>query len=148
MKIDYKNKEIIRSRDVYVHDSTFEGFTYHEEEQKLSFRMKNWFLNKYFKIDFYNTINIDCKLCKFWGGGDSVADFDLWVGEELIEELKGMNDVKKFKNAHSLLDEKTDYIEAYFIMNSGDEIRIACEYIIFEEEPLEEDENQQISKNI
>lgn len=40
MKIDYKNKEIIRSRDVYVHDSTFEGFTYHEEQQKLSFRMK------------------------------------------------------------------------------------------------------------
>ena len=35
MKIDYKNKEIIRSRDVYVHDSTFEGFTYHEEEHKL-----------------------------------------------------------------------------------------------------------------
>ena len=148
MKIDYKNKEIIRSRDVYVHDSTFEGFTYHEEEQKLSFRMKNWFLNKYFKIDFYNTIGINCQLCKLYGGGDSVADFDLWVGEELIEELKGMNDVKKFKNAHSLLDEKTDYIEAYFIMNSGDEIRIACEYIIFEEEPLEEDENQQISKNI
>lgn len=148
MKIDYKNKEIIRSRDVYVHDSTFEGFTYHEEEQKLSFRMKNWFLNKYFKIDFYNTIGINCQLCKLYGGGDSVADFDLWVGEELIEELKGMNDVKKFKNAHSLLDEKTDYIEAYFIMNSADEIRIACEYIIFEEEPLEEDENQQISKNI
>ena len=148
MKIDYKNKEIIRSRDVYVHDSTFEGFTYHEEEQKLSFRMKNWFLNKYFKIDFYNTIGINCQLCKLYGAGESVADFDLWVGEELIEELKGMNDVKKFKNAHSLLDEKTDYIEAYFIMNSADEIRIACEYIIFEEEPLEEDENQQISKNI
>ena len=27
-------------------------------------------------------------------------------------------------------------------MNSGDEIRIACEYIIFEEEPLEEDEDE------
>ena len=88
MRIDYKNKEIIRSRDVYVHDSTFEGFTYHEEQQKLSFRMKNWFLNKYFKIDFYNTINIDCKLCKFWGGGDSVADFNLCDEGELTEELK------------------------------------------------------------
>ena len=137
MKIDYKNKEIIRSRDVYVHDSTFEGFTYHEEQQKLSFRMKNWFLNKYFKIDFYNTINIDCKLCKFWGGGDSVADFNLCDEGELTEELKKIQTTEGY--IHSLLDDETNYIESYFIMNSGDEIRIACEYIIFEEEPLKED---------
>ena len=148
MRIDYNNKNILQKEEIYIHDSTFEGFTYQEEEQKVSFRLKNGFLNKLFKIDFYNTIGINCQLCKLYGGGDSVADFDLWGEGELIEELKRMNDVKKFKNAHSLLDEKTDYIEAYFIMNSADEIRIACEYIIFEEEPLEEDESQQISKNI
>lgn len=147
MRIDYNNKNILQKEEIYIHDSTFEGFTYQEEEQKVSFRLKNGFLNKLFKIDFYNTIGINCQLCKFWGGGDSVIDFDLWNGENLIEELKKIHD-EKYENEHTLLDEGTDYIEAYFIMNSGDEIRIACEYIIFEEEPLEEDENQQISKNI
>lgn len=136
MRIDYNNKNILPKEEIYIHDSTFEGFTYQEEEQKVSFRLKNGFLNKFFKIDFFNTIGINCQLCRSWGGGDSVIDFDLWNGENLIEELKKIHD-EKYENEHTLLDEGTDYIEAYFIMNSGDEIRIACEYIIFEEEPLE-----------
>ena len=34
MRIDYNNKNILPKEEIYIHDSTFEGFTYQEEEQK------------------------------------------------------------------------------------------------------------------
>ena len=67
MRIDYNNKNILQKEEIYIHDSTFEGFTYQEEEQKVSFRLKNGFLNKFFKIDFFNTIGINCQFLQVLG---------------------------------------------------------------------------------
>ena len=148
MRIDYKNKNIIRSKDVHVHDATFEGFTYQEEQQKVSFRIKNRYLNKYQKIDFYNTIGISCELCKFWGisKANYIYDLDLCDEEVLTKELEKKK--KDFEHEFellnhrpnetpSLLEKETLYIETYFLIGAGDKIRIVCEYIEFEEEPLE-----------
>ena len=132
MKIDYNNRNSIR-KNVYVHDSTFDGFSYYEEKKIVSFNLKNKYLNKCFKIDFYNTIGISCQICNSLK--HCIFDLDLCDEKVLTEELKKFND-----EASSLLEKEDKYIETFFLMTSGDIIRIACEYIIFEEEPLKEDD--------
>ena len=50
MRIDYSNKGIIDSKDIYVHDAVFTGFNYDYENNIIEFEAIEYYYKKNFKM--------------------------------------------------------------------------------------------------
>lgn len=134
MRIDYKNKDQINQ--IYVHDSIFEGFIYREEDKNLYINLKNYCINKIFKLLFCNVLIINCELCQFWGESPNILDWEVSENGSIIQNIKKKQKENNKLYSNSLVDLEKSYMEVKITFTSGDIIEIVCEYIEFEEDDL------------
>ena len=134
MRIDYSNKGIIDSKDIYVHDAVFTGFNYDYEKNIIEFEAIEYYYKKHFKFKFCNVLGFEMLSCDFWGRSLRILDWQSanFTKSEIVPKfLKLNNDDKNIYNCSRLKDNK--YFETLFTFISGDTLTIVCEYIEFEE---------------
>lgn len=122
MRIDSKNKKII-DKEIYVHDSTFYGFLYDNDEKTLLLKLKNYYLQKTFKLKFVNILALNCEMCQFWSYTNGI------LGWETVDEEQLKKQILEEQKENIL--ELENYIETKFILETGDIITIVCEYVEF-----------------
>ncbi len=67
MRIDYRNKEIIGSKEIHIHDAVFTGFNYDYENNIIAFEVIEYYYKKHFKFKFCNVFGFEMLSCDFWG---------------------------------------------------------------------------------
>lgn len=133
MKIDNKNKQIINTGKVSMHDDIITNFTFNRMKRILELKIKDgWNNHKEGKIEFINVIGFEMSSCNYWGQSSRVSG----IYCNSIEEYKLIPRLFKTKydnpswKYNELLNEE-DYIEVLVEFISGDTLTIACEYIDF-----------------
>ena len=137
MRIDHKNKKII-DKKINIHDSIFEGFSYDEGEKILLLKLKNYCLNKIFKLQFCNILVMNCEMCQFWGQSPNILNWEVSDEEKLIKDIMKKQNNNKELYRYSIVNTEEAYIETIITLTSGDTISTVCEYIEFQEEILDE----------
>ena len=122
MRIDSKNKKII-DKEIYVHDSTFYGFLYDNDEKTLLLKLKNYYLQKTFKLKFVNILALNCEMCQFWSYTNGILGWETVDEEQLKKQI--------LEEQEGNISELENYIETKFILETGDIITIVCEYVEF-----------------
>lgn len=143
MRIDYKNKNLINSKETHLHDAEFLGFSYDFENNFIRFEMVEYDFKKKFKLTFHNVFGFKMSSCDFWG---KCLRVDCWYADDengLIHELNRLKEEKRGKlvdgslgPAFSRMDEVESILQVTISIISGDLLTIVCEYIDFEEETL------------
>ena len=125
MKIDYSNKDIINK--ININNLIFQGFIYEEMEKLISIKLNNFDLSKILKIEFFNTLILNCNMCKPCKIDDEIIKFKISDRENLIKDIRK----KLIENSYSssAFDLEKNYIELEVILKSGNKISIVCEYI-------------------
>lgn len=133
MIINYKNKDIIDSRQIYIHDSTFIGCNYHYLNNQISFQTKNECCNKIFAFKFFNVFSFKMKSFEPWGESpyvldwETIKDGDDYLLNEIVKEIDDNNyDLTRLKDYNEL-------VSSIITLSSGDTLTIVAEYIEFEE---------------
>ena len=135
MRFDFRNKEKVN--DLYIHDSTFEGYSYDYGKRQINLSCKNFFIKKFFRFTFNNVIYSGLQSCTFWGYGNRILVIYLEDDLPEMERLMEIQNARPEIHAGSCLDDGTQYISVKFEINSGDTLLIICESMECEEEKLE-----------
>lgn len=93
MKINYKNREIIRSKEVYFHDSYFKQIMY-DDENKILYVICQDYYKKLKMLTFYNVIYFEMQNGYYLGKGsnESIIEWDLIDDNSGLERLKKLNE--------------------------------------------------------
>lgn len=137
MRFDSLNHGIENTREANIHDSIVLTIQYDYYHNTILFESKDdWGRNVIYSLLFNNVIGFEMMSCDFWGKSPHVFD---WGCEEKTDQYL-INRLFAEKNTHnymySRLEDKDKYIEAVIDFTSGDKLRVACEYIIFEERSI------------
>lgn len=129
-----QNKEIINSKKINIHDSVFKGMFFDYDEKKVHIKVVNvGSESKTYSIEFFNVIGFEMVSCDFWGKSPHVFDWSA-LKEENQHLIKSLFQEQQNNNyQYSRITDKTKFLETFFTFTSGDRLRIACEFIIFEE---------------
>lgn len=131
MHIDFSNKEKIK--DIYIHDSIFEGFSYDYEKRQVELLCTNIHSCTKQKISFYfdNVIFFQMQSCYFFGPGVNV--YDIWLDEKPpeLDKLMEIQNAKAELYDHSYLTGGIQYLSIRLMINSGDELLVICESVEF-----------------
>lgn len=132
MIIDCKNKESIK--DLYIHDSIFDGYCYNYSKRQISLSCENSFLKKRFDFIFNNVIFSSMQSCSFWHGGNSILDIYLEENTAQMNQLLEIQNSNQDLYEDSYIDKGINYLSVGIKINSGDMLFIICEKIEFLEE--------------
>ena len=132
MEFTYKNKEEING--LYIHDSTFMGFSYDYSQRKTTFVCDNFCHKTKFYFEFNNTLLCYFQSCSFWHGGNCILDVSVEEETPQMNELKALQEQKGALYQGSYLDKGIFYLQIKFTLNSGDTFLIVCEKVYFREE--------------
>lgn len=134
MRIDESNGRILDSKDVYIHDDVFNELRFEYSKKKIYISItKKGIQGKEFIIEFVNVVGFELTSCDFWGISPYILDFEYVEHSDrtvLPKLFKKKNDIS---NSNCSLTAIGNYIESVITFKSGDQLIIACEYIIFEE---------------
>ena len=133
MKIEYTNRNLI-DNELNIHDAIFKGFIYDDMEKILLLELENYYLNKKYKLQFYNVLILNCEMCQFWGKSPNILDWEVCDKNSLIQNMIKKQNENKESYKCSLVDIKKSYLETIITLSSGDTITIVCEYIQFQED--------------
>ena len=130
MRIDYSNKEVIDSKDIYVHDAVFTGFNYDYENNIIEFEVIEYYYKKHFKFKFGNVFGFEMLSCDFWGHSPHI---NVWYTSDTNDLSTKMKDIQREKKWELRLKDTNKWVESIISFISGDTLTIVCEYIEFEE---------------
>ncbi len=130
MRIDYSNKGIIDSKDIYVHDAVFTGFNYDYENNIIEFEAIEYYYKKHFKFKFCNVLGFEMLSCDFWGRSPHI---NVWYTSDTNDLSTKMKDIQREKKWELRLKDTNKWVESIISFISGDTLTIVCEYIEFEE---------------
>lgn len=130
MRIDYSNKEVIDSKDIYVHDAVFTGFNYDYENNIIEFEAIEYYYKKHFKFKFCNVLGFEMLSCDFWGHSPHI---NVWYISDTNDLSTKMKDIQREKKWELRLEDTSKWVESIIAFISGDTLTIVCEYIEFEE---------------
>ena len=116
---NYTGEDIQEINKIYVHDSTFAGFCYSWENQKIVFGCANSHTKKWYGFEFSDIIFCSLENCCSWG--ESIRVLDIYAKEVIPDTVKNPNDPE-----HCF----TVGLE----LASGDEMLIACKQMACKEE--------------
>lgn len=133
MRIDDTNGKIINTREIYIHDDILLNFHFDRNNRNLrlivkEFRSKD---NREYLINFVNVIGFDMTACDFWGEDERILDFEYMECRDRVLMSRLLDRKNKIPNSMDEILEKS-YIETLITFCSGDQLRIASEYILFE----------------
>lgn len=137
MRIDFTNKDIINSKEIYVHDAVFTGFNYNYKNKYIIFECEETYYRKKFYFKFLNVFGFKMRECDWWGESQRILDWEAVdinnnsLTRELIEFRSDEN------QSISRLTNPNIIIESVFTLISGDTFTIVCEYIDFYEEEIQ-----------
>ena len=147
MRIDKTNSDVIRSRDVSLHDDMLMEFHFHRIARELVLPLQKYG-GEIYTIRFTHVLGFEMTSCNFWGPSRRIFDFELLEGEEqkLLPRLWKMREEKKpvgTTTPEDGLGEKENYIETVITFVSGDQLQVVCEAIDigdpYSEEKLDDD---------
>lgn len=129
MRIDKSNYKFINSKDIYIHDTILMDIVF-------DYNKKNLFIITIVPshaLRFHNVIGFEMTSCDFWQKSSRILDWEIETDNfVLIDKLfKQKEDNNEYTPR---LNNKEDFIESIITLTSGDTLRIACEYIIFDED--------------
>lgn len=136
MKIDISNADIINSKMVYIHDDTLSTLVFNRNHKEIILNLEDCNCNEY-KIKFNNVIGFFMTSCDFWGESPRIFDFQLVDKDNNIIIPKMFELNNRYNYEGSSLDNDGDYIEIVITFVSGDELQVACKYILFEKNELD-----------
>jgi len=139
MKIFESNGSILNSKEVYIHDDVLENVFFERSTRELclSCYSEIWkgtlLEKKKYNIKYSNVIGFEMTSCNFWMDSPYIFDFIYIEQSDRIIIPK----VLKKKNLlqcepYSCLAENRNYIETEIVFTSGDNLIVACEYIVLE----------------
>lgn len=131
MRIDKSNGRILDSKEVYIHDDIFNELRFEHSKKKLYLSItKQGIQGENFIIEFVNVVGFELTSCDFWGPSIHIFDFE-YVEHDNRTLLPKLFE-KKNNNPDpccSLITQE-NYIESVITFTSGDQLIIACEYIL------------------
>ena len=125
MRIDYSNKEVIDSKDIYVHDAVFTGFNYDYENNIIEFEAIEYYYKKHFKFKFCNVLGFEMLSCDFWGHSPHI---NVWYISDTNDLSTKMKDIQREKKWELRLEDTSKWVESIIAFISGDTLTIVCEY--------------------
>lgn len=130
MIINFMNRTFI-SKEAYIHDALFTGFSYDYENHQIKFKCKAYTGNVWFDFCFNNVFGFSMNSCELWGKGARVLDWELKnydansLTKRLIDlNVDGAQDFSRLKSPEFAVESK-------FTFTSGDTLMISCENIDF-----------------
>lgn len=134
MKINWENRKNLD--ELYIHDSIVECMEYDYNNRTIRFICSNVYLKKIFDFTFKNVIFCNIQSCNFWGEGKHILVVYLEENEEQLEKLMGIQNSNPRDYFGSQLVRDIKYIQIGIDFNSGDQILIGCESVIYLEEDI------------
>lgn len=130
MNINYHNVHF--SKDFYMHDSVFSGYSYDYEKQEIHLSLLNEIERVKQHFVLTNVILSQFQDCAFWGGGNAVYHICCYAEHPFFEQLHQIK-AENIRNVEgSRLDEKTRYIVFELQVNSGYTLHAICESVLYE----------------
>lgn len=133
MRIDDTNGKIINTRDVYIHDDILLNLEFDRKHRKLRLIVEEYASDREFLINFMNVIGFDMTACDFWGASERILDFEYIEHNNRVLIPRLFDRKNNTPNSMDDLSEKS-YVETLITFCSGDQLRIASEYILFEKQ--------------
>ena len=134
MELDFTHQNEDLINDLYIHDSTFDGFFYNYTKRQIDLVCNNTLRKVRFHFQFNNTLSCYLQSCSFWHGGNSVMDVCVEKNSPQMDELNKLQEQHKEIYEGSYLDRGIIYMQVKFLLNSGDTLLVICENIHFREE--------------
>ncbi len=136
IKIDKNNFEEINTKEeFYIHDSIIHELRFDYQQKSIDFLIEPEVENGEIKhIIFENVIGMEMITADLWGKSPHVFDFysEKFHKRQLIPKIfRKMHELKNH-GEFSRLTVPEDYIELVIVGTSGDQFRIACEYLLWE----------------
>lgn len=136
IKIDKNNfEEINTKKEFYIHDSIIHELRFDYQQKSIDFLIEPEVENGEIKhIIFENVIGMEMITSDLWGKSPHVFDFysEKFHKRQLIPKIfRKMHELKNH-GEFSRLTVPEDYIELVIEGTSGDQFRIACEYLLWE----------------
>ena len=131
MKINYHN--IQQSRNLYMHDSIFSGYSYDYDKRTIHLTLLNELNNVIQKIVLNNVILSQLQSCSFWGGGNAIYYVCCYAEHALFDQLNQIKVANVHNIGGSYLDMEVNYIVFELQVNSGDSMCVICESVDYDE---------------
>jgi len=127
MIIDKINKDIINTKDVYIHDDIFLDLRFVRDKHRLCLLFATEDETSTYEINFIDVLGFEMTSCDFWGWSPHVYSF-VSIKSEEYTIIPRLMENKFFDYAFEsfAIDE---YIETKIIFTSGDELIVACKAI-------------------
>lgn len=134
MIIDVNNGKIINSKEVYLHDDFLDDMRFNFLEKKLHLSVLYFRDRSHrYSVDFLDVIGFEMSSCDFWGGSLRILDFEYVPPESQVLVPRLFN--KKQEGGESFafckMKSRENYLETLMTFASGDQLRVACENIIY-----------------
>ena len=136
IKIDKNNFEAMNTKEEFhIHDSIIHEFRFDYCQKRIDFLIEPYISNGEIKhIIFENVIGMEMITSDLWGKSPHVFDFysEKFHKRQLVSKIFGIMHEQKDQGEFSRLTVPEDYIELLIEGISGDQFRIACEYLLWE----------------
>lgn len=136
IKIDKNNFEEINTKEeFYIHDSIIHELRFDYQQKSIDFLIEPEVENGEIKhIIFENVIGMEMITSDLWGKSPHVFDFysEKFHKRQLVSKIFGKMHEQEDHGEFSRLTVPEDYIELVIVGTSGDQFRIACEYLLWE----------------
>lgn len=134
MIIDVNNGKIINSKEVYLHDDFLDDMRFNFLEKKLHLSVLYFRDRSHrYSVDFLDVIGFEMSSCDFLGGALRILDFEYVPPESQVLVPRLFN--KKQEGGESFafckMKSRENYLETLMTFASGDQLRVACENIIY-----------------
>ncbi len=135
MKINELNGRIIDTKEVYIHDDILHELIFCRLRKRMKLIIEKYEMqNKKYEIKFTNVIGFEMTSCDFWGRCAHILDFEYVEQDDRVIIPKLFKRKKlEFESSCDFLTEQGNYIETLITFSSGDQLRIACEEIVIED---------------
>lgn len=133
MRIDNSNGHMIDSNEIVVHDDIFGDMVFNRVTDELRVILtKAQNRESTYEIKFANVVGVSLTACNFWGKSPHILDFE-YIEPNDQKILPNLECIRKEQHPSCKLKSDTRYIETVMTFISGDTLRVACEYIIFDQ---------------
>lgn len=136
IKIDKNNFEEINTKEeFYIHDFIIHEFRFDYQQKSIDFLIEPEVENGEIKhIIFGNVIGMEMITSDLWGKSPHVFDFysEKFHERQLVPQIFGKMHEQEDHGEYSRLTVPEDYIELLIEGISGDQFRIACEYLLWD----------------
>ncbi len=134
MIIDVNNGKIINSKEVYLHDDFLDDMRFNFLEKKLHLSVLYFRDRSYrYSVDFLNVIGFEMSSCDFFVESLRILGFEYVPQESQVLVPRLFNKKQEGGESFSFCKMKSreNYLETLMTFISGDQLRIACENIIY-----------------